>query len=148
MCTGTHQLDLLKQPTLKRYDESCAFLLVFHVYITPSWRQAIRYVCRPNHDPQQEIQHLYCVFLWTFKGQSRSSENENENIVWCFEAHSLIFSHCSLIFFAFVFAFAWSAYTLTLEKLHHWGQIVQIVNWGTKKLETFGRLTNYMWLCV
>ena len=39
-------------------------------------------------------------------GKSLPTPSESENIVWCFAAHSLIFSDCSLIFFAFEFAFA------------------------------------------
>ena len=46
------------------------------------------------------------------KGLTTPSESESENIVWCFAAHSLIFSDCSLIFFAFSFAFAWCGLAL------------------------------------
>ena len=63
--------------------------------------------------------YLYCVAPGLFtlqmmllKGLPTPSKSESENIAWCFAAHSLIFSTCSLIFFAFVFAFARCRLTL------------------------------------
>ena len=59
-----------------------------------------------------EFYKKFCLLLvdrhFILKGLPRPSESESENILRSFAANSLIFTDCSLIFFAFAFSFAWS----------------------------------------